>query len=103
MFCILGWRIFWLTMLHRSTLTAKPTLAFTPLEVKLLERLAAQRSAPSRAPPSLQSFLLQLACLGGYLNRATDSPPGNTVLWRGMTRLADIAIGFDLAAKDVGN
>lgn len=39
----------------------------------------------------------------GYLNRATDGPPGNTVLWRGMTRLADIALGFELATKDVGN
>lgn len=102
-FCILGWRIFWLTMLHRSTLKAKPTLAFTPLEVLLLQRIDARRSGPSRASPSLQSSLLQLACLGGYLNRATDGPPGNTVLWRGLTRLTDIAIGYELATKDVGN
>lgn len=103
MFCILGWRIFWLTMPHRSMLKATPTRAFTPLEVELLERLGSGRSARSRAPPSLQSSLLQLARLGGYLNRATDGPPGNTVLWRGMTRLADIALGFELATKDVGN
>ncbi len=102
-FCILAWRSFWLSMLHRSTLKAKPTLAFTPLEVLLLQRLDARRSGPSRASPPLQSSLLQLACLGGYLNRGTDGPPGNTVLWRGMTRLADIAIGFDLATEDVGN
>ncbi len=39
-FCVLGWRIFWLTMLNRSTRKARPTLAFTPLEIELLNRLA---------------------------------------------------------------
>jgi hypothetical protein len=38
-FCILSWRIFWLTMLNRSTRQAKPTLAFTLLEIDLLNRL----------------------------------------------------------------
>jgi len=39
MFCILGWRIFWLTMLNRCTRHAPPTLALTALEVDLLSRL----------------------------------------------------------------
>src|ERR1700677_46342 len=38
-FCILSWRIFWMTMLNRCTRHLKPTLAFTPLEIKLLNRL----------------------------------------------------------------
>lgn len=37
MFCILGWRIFWLTMLNRSTRHATPALAFTALEISLLD------------------------------------------------------------------
>jgi Transposase DNA-binding/Transposase DDE domain len=104
MFCILSWRIFWLTMLTRSTGQAKATLAFTPLEIELLNRLAPERHPPrSDRPPSLQSCLLQLARLGGYLNRASDPPPGNTVIWRGMSRLTDIEIGFQMGAQDVGN
>jgi hypothetical protein len=47
--------------------------------------------------------LLQLARLDRYLNRASDGPPGNTVIWRGMTRLTDLAIGYTLAQEVVGN
>ena len=104
MFCILGWRIFWLTMLNRSTRYAAPTLAFTPLEIRLLNQLAPTRADPkSRRPTSLHACLTQLARLGGYLARAGDAPPGNTVIWRGISRLTDIEIGFLLGAQNVGN
>jgi len=104
MFCILSWRIFWLTMLNRMTQSAKPTLAFTHLEIDLLNRLAADRqSNAGRRSPTIQSCLRQLARLGGYLDRARDPPPGNTVIWRGKSRLSDIAFGFQLAAQNVGN
>lgn len=99
-FCILGWRIFWLTMLNRSTHRASAMLVFTSLEVELLNRLAPQRS---KQPASLHSYLTQLARLGGYLARAGDAPPGNTVIWRGLSRLTDIEIGFLLGAQHVGN
>ncbi len=41
--------------------------------------------------------------VGGYLNRASDAPPGNTVIWRGMSRLTDIELGFLLGTENVGN
>lgn len=103
-FCILGWRIFWMTMLNRSTHHLKPSLAFTPLEIDLLSQLAPDRQrSKTRKPASLQSCLTQLARLGGYLARANDAPPGNLVMWRGLARLTDIEIGFLLGAQHVGN
>jgi hypothetical protein len=101
MFCILGWRIFWLTMLNRSTQRAPPTLAFTTLEIHLLRELVPVGT--SRRSASLHSCLTQLARLGGYLARAGDAPPGNTVMWRGLSRLTDIEIGFLLGTRNVGN
>lgn len=102
-FCILAWRIYWMTMLRSATASAKPTLAFTPLEVDLLARAAAKSG---RADPgqvlSLQECVVQLATLGGYLNRASDRPPGITVIWRGMARLTDIAFGYELAGGSCG-
>jgi len=95
--CILGWRIFWLTMLNRTAATTSATLAFTALEIDLLNRMSHSQSE-SENPPSLNSCLGQLARLGGYLARAGDSPPGNMVIWRGMSRLTDIELGFLLGS-----
>jgi len=102
MFCILSWRIFWLTMINRVAENSKPEIAFTPLEIDLLHRLP-QRQRSKRRIATLHDCLTQLAKLGGYLARAGDGPPGNMVMWRGMTRLTDIEIGFQLASQHVGN
>ena len=105
-FCILSWRIFWLTMMNRAVPDASPTLAFTALELRLLDQLAklrdTQRSQHSQAQ-SLSTYLIRLARLGGYLARAADGAPGNAVIWRGLSRLTDIELGFALGAKLVGN
>lgn len=46
---------------------------------------------------------MQLARLGGYLDRTGDGPPGNRFMWRGMSTLTDIGIGFMMASENVGN
>jgi hypothetical protein len=102
-FCILGWRIFWLTMLNRSARKVRATFAFTPLEIDLLNQLAHPPPSSQPRSPSLTACLTQLARLGGYLARAGDAPPGNMVIWRGLSRLTDIQIGYLLGSQDVGN
>ena len=52
---------------------------------------------------SLTTYLTKLARLGGYLARAHDPPPGNTVMWRGLSRLTDIQLGAIISAQLVGN
>ncbi|WP_272849136.1 IS4 family transposase [Paracoccus alcaliphilus] len=37
------------------------------------------------------------ARLGGYLDRTSDAPPGTTVIWRGLSRLADLVEGARIA------
>jgi hypothetical protein len=103
-FRILSLRIFWLTMISRSTKKAKASLAFTPLEIGILNRLAPENPSGSVRSPTLKSCLIQLAHLGGYLNRTGDGPPGNLVKWRGRSRLTDIEIeiGFMMATENVG-
>jgi hypothetical protein len=99
-FCILSWRIFWMTMLNRCTRHMRPTLAFTPLEIELLNRILPEPvNSLTRPRPSLNTSLTKLARLGGYMNRARDAPPGNTVIWRGISRLTDIEIGYLLGSK----
>ena len=77
----------------------------TDLELKILDRMVKPlpRQRSSESPPTLADCLLKLARLGGYLARANDPPPGNLVIWRGLSRLTDLHLGFLLAQSDVGN
>jgi hypothetical protein len=101
--CILSWRIFWMTMMNRVSPSVAPDLAFTPLELQLLDQLITNKDGADPPAESLSTYILKLARLGGYLARAQDGPPGNTVLWRGISRLTDIQLGFLLGAQLVGN
>ncbi|MGE8488641.1 MAG: IS4 family transposase [Paraburkholderia nemoris] len=100
-FCILNWRIFWLTMLGRSAPQSSAELAFTRTEIELLERVVHDTPHNAQAPALVRN-VMRLAQLGGYLARAGDPPPGNTVMWRGMRRLTDIQLGYELALKRSG-
>jgi hypothetical protein len=102
-FCILSWRIFWLTMMNRTVPDASPTLAFTALEFRLLDQLAKDKGTQCPPRKSISTYLIRNARLGDYLARASDPPPCNMVIWRGLSRLTDIQIGFLIGARLVGN
>lgn len=49
-------------------------------------------------------MLEELRWGGVYILRALpDPPPGNMVMWRGLSRLTDIELGAIIGAKLVGN
>ena len=102
MFCIMGWRIFWMTMLNRSTTEAPPKYALTPPEIRLLDQLVIDKGDLRAGPKTLPDYLTKIAQLGGYLARAGGPPPGNMVMWRGLSRLTDIELGFLLGSKTCG-
>jgi len=93
--CVVAWRVSWLTMLRRRSPSASPALVFTETERVLLDRA----TPPNResATRDLAFYVTAVARLGGYLDRASDAPPGTTVIWRGFTRLADLVEGFQIA------
>jgi len=101
-FCILAWRVFWMTMINRAAPGAKPELAITSIEMKLLDRLIADKPTHFAELKPLSSYLIKIARLGGYLARTKDPPPGNIVMWRGLSRLTDITIGAAIGAELVG-
>src|SRR6266567_1705957 len=101
LFCMLSWRVFWMTMLNRSAPDALPTLALTATEIGVLDRLVNDK--PKARHKTLSHYLIKIARLGGYLARASDPPPGNSVMWRGLSRLTDIALGATVGAEIVGN
>ena len=102
-FCIVSWRIFWMTMLNRSVPDAPPGLALTEAEIGLLDRVMKDNDQRPLRRKTLSHYLTKIARLGGYLARANDPPPGNIVMWRGLSRLNDIEFGALIGAKVMGN
>jgi hypothetical protein len=98
-FCILSWRVFWMTMIQRADPEVTASAAITTQEQAILDKLFGNPEKPE----GISAYLVRIARLGGYLARASDPPPGNTVMWRGVARLTDIHLGFLLAKGDVGN
>jgi hypothetical protein len=102
-FCILSWRVFWLTMTNRIAPEADPDGVFTNLELRILDRLVNNNPAVHTRRRKLSHYLIKLARLGGYLARNGDPPPGNETIWRGLTRLIDIQLGVIIGTEFVGN
>ena len=56
LFCILSWRIFWMTMLNRSVPTALPSAALTATEIELLDHLVKDKGRTT--PPAENSVVI---------------------------------------------
>jgi hypothetical protein len=102
-FCILSWRVFWLTMTNRVSPNGPATLALTDLEIQLLDHFVEDNVKTAPRAKTLSHYLIKIARLGGYLNRAGDPAPGNVVMWRGLSRLTDLELGAIGGAEIVGN
>ena len=76
-------------------------MALTEAEIEILDRLAGDDGPPAKS--AVSRYLVAVAKLGGYLARAKDPPPGNMVIWRGLSRLMDMHLGFELSRRVVGN
>ena len=100
-FCIVSCRIFWLTMRNRTCPDLEPETALTLSEIERLNCLVKYRKR-SRERLPLSRYLEKIVQLGSYRARASDSPTGNTAMWRGMRRLADMQLGFNLASERYG-
>ena len=96
---VVCWRIFFVTMSARAKPDAAPDSVLTAAEITALDRIDASRTRPRLKVPKLAAYLLLIAMLGGYLARKNDPPPGNMVIWRGMTRLHDISFGISIGSR----
>jgi hypothetical protein len=97
LFCIIAWRILWLTLAHRADPGAAPRTTLSEREITLLDRLAPDAKGREPEKNTLTVYIRKLARLGGHLGRSRDPPPGVIVLWRGLSRLADIELGVEIA------
>lgn len=102
-FCILSWRVFWLTLISRCAPEAPGTsrrgihTRRKPFAGACGFRLAAYPAGTAALAKPDQGRATRC-----YLVRAGEPLPGNTVMWRGMQRLTDIQLGYELALNRTG-
>ena len=73
-FCIIAWRIFWMTMANRTVKAAGPQTALTDTEMQILDLVVDDKNAPSKR--MLADYIRKIARLGGYLDREKRSAAG---------------------------
>jgi hypothetical protein len=89
-------------MLHRAEPDLPPAIALDTTELRLLDELVNTKARGQIKKATISDYVIKIARLGGYLDRASDPPPGNMVMWRGMSKLNDIHLGFLLGSKSCG-
>jgi hypothetical protein len=74
-------------------------IELTDQEIELLDRLVPHLGSGKGQRRTLARCVQQLARPCGHLGRSRDPPPGIIVLWRGLSRLADIELGAEIARR----
>jgi hypothetical protein len=98
--CIIAWRIFWLVHIQRANPKAPAEVALTQSEIGTLLSLERfEDMLDQNKPMTIRQAVIAIACLGGYLNRKNDNPPGAIVIWRGWQRLSSMAELYDGMTK----
>jgi hypothetical protein len=103
---VVAWRLFWLTHINRQNPDAPCTTILADHEWKALYTTIHRTPVIPDQPPSVRQAVRWIGQLGGFLGRKGDREPGITTLWRGWSRLADIADMYRLLhtpEKDTGN
>jgi hypothetical protein len=96
LFCVIAWRLHWLTLIQRQQPETPCTQALSDPEWKALYcRIHRTRTLPKQLP-TLRQAVRWIAQLGGFLGRKGDGEPGVITLWRGWQRLMDLTEGYEL-------
>ena len=72
------------------------------MEIILLDRLVPDKAGKPNRKKAIADYIVKISRFGGYLAHANDPPPGNIVMWRGMSRLTDIHLGVLIAGDICG-
>lgn len=93
---VIAWRVLFLTMIGRELPNLPCTAILEAHEWQALYCFIHKTPIPPLEPPSLQLAVGWIAQLGGFLGRKRDGAPGPIVVWRGLQRLSDLAIAWQL-------
>lgn len=92
-YCIVAWRVLWLTMLGRSCPDIACDAVFDTEEWQAAYVIN-YKQAPPDVPPDLNTMISIVASFGGFLGRKSDGFPGPQSIWIGLQRVRDFAEGI---------
>ena len=97
-YAIVAWRLLWLTYEARVNRNQSCEEVLETAEWQsLFYSIHNNKKKLPKTPPTLQQAVRWIAQVGGFLGRRHDGQPGVKVLWRGLSRLQDIARSWQLA------
>ena len=100
---IVASRVLYLTTAGRATPDVPCSVVFDEDEWKALYLFVYRTTSKvPKTPPPLGEVTRLIGRLGGHLGRKRDGEPGQTVMWRGLTRLTDIAATYSLLTGESG-
>lgn len=102
---VVAWRLFWLTHINRQNPDDPCTAILADHEWKALYTSIYRTTTIPERVPTVRQAVRWIAQLGGFLGRKGDGEPGITVIWRGWSRLADLADIYLIlhSPEDMGN
>jgi hypothetical protein len=98
-YSIVAMRLMWLTYESRKHPDRSCDDILATHEWQSLHARVHPQATIPREPPNLHDAVRMIAKLGGFLGRKGDGEPGLKTLWRGMRRLEDISIAWQLAKQ----
>lgn len=94
---VVAWRVLYLTTVGRDTPDTPCTVIFEDDEWQSLYAYVHKSTAAiPKETPTLREVTRLIGHLGGHLGRKGDGEPGQTTMWRGLTRLTDISAGWKI-------
>jgi hypothetical protein len=93
LYMIVAWRILFLTMMGRACPDMSCEVFFDECEWHAVYAVL-NKKKPPKEPPSLNSMIIMVAKLGGFLARKSDGFPGTQVIWQGLQRMRDFTLAW---------
>lgn len=101
MYMIVAWRVMYTMMLGRTHQHLECTVIFNDYEWKSAWRIGNRNQPLPEKPPSLSEFIRLVATFGGYINSKNSRPPGVKVMWKGLQRLRDFSMAWEIFENDI--
>jgi hypothetical protein len=98
-FIPMAWRLLVVRHLGRAASPLPISRCLDREQLLLLRKLLDRRRYHLPPHPTIQDAMLGIAALGGHITN--NGPPGWIVLGRGLTRLLDAEVGWQLAREEM--